>query len=400
VHSRTEEPLAREPEQRSRLAPGIVRLGWISFLLDVASEMVYPLIPIFVGTLLAAPGLALGAIEGAAEGLLSVVTALSGWHSDRMRRRVPYIRLGYALAAVAKPLLALAYAWPAVLALRSLDRLGKGLRTAARDALIGDLAGARRGAAFGFHRAMDTAGALTGVLLALLLLSLLPGEYRTIFALTAVPGAAAVVLTLTIREAPRVSSPPTSEGGGAGIGRLPRAFWSAASLLWLFALGNSSDAFLLLRASELGFSDLGVVWAYAAYNLVYSCASYPAGRASDRFGRRRVLAIGWTLYALTYAGFALAGGAALWWLFPLYGLHMGLTQGVARAWIVDGAPSDARGTALGVYHLGLGAALFSSSLFAGWLWDTFGARSSFAFGSAVAVLALLALLATGRDSSR
>jgi MFS family permease len=373
-----------------RLPREIVRLGWISFFLDVASEMVYPLIPLFVASTLRAPGFALGLIEGCADALHALMTALSGRTSDRIRRRVPFVRWGYGVAALSKPLLALVGSWPAMLALRAADRFGKGLRTAPRDALIVDLAGPKRlGAAFGFHRAMDTAGALVGVLLSLALLRWLPGEYRTVFALTTIPGAVAVALAFGVREpeAPSASAPRARPP----ISALPASLWRVLVPLWIFALGNSSDTFLLLRASDSGFNELEVVGAYALMNVTYAAVSFPAGRSSDRWGRGRVIAIGWATYALVYAGFAWLAGPALWGAFALYGAYLGLTQGVAKAWVADHAPAELRATALGLYQLGASLALLAASAGAGLLWDRAGHELPFQFGAAAAALALLSL---------
>jgi MFS family permease len=338
-------------------------------------------------------------IEGTAEGLLSVVTALSGRYSDRMRRRVPFIRAGYGLAALSKPLLALAYGWPVVLVLRALDRLGKGLRTSARDALIADAsAPARRGAAFGFHRAMDTAGAFVGVLCASAMLGLFPGRFRLIFALTALPAAIAVGLTMLLRELPpSQAASPTREPTRV---RLGASFWRVVGVLWVFAIANSSDAFLLLRAKSVGFSDMHVVWAYALMNLTYTASAFPAGKLSDRIGRTRVIAIGWAIYAIVYASFAFVAAPVLWLAFAIYGLYMGLTQGVAKAWIADHSPADQRGTAQGIYGFGLGVCLLASSAIAGWLWDSVGPAAPFAFGSAACLIALACLPWAARTSTR
>ena len=373
----------------AKLPREIVALGWISFCLDVASEMVYPLVPLFAVGVLHAPGLALGLIEGSAEGLLAIMTAVSGRYSDRIRKRVPFIRAGYGIAAAAKPLIALVGSWPALLALRALDRFGKGLRTAARDALIADLAGPKRhGAAFGFHRTMDTAGAFVGVLLALVVLHFLPEHYRLMFALTALPGALAIALTFRIREPPREVAVDARAPRVASNSKLPRAIWPVCAVLWLFALGNSSDAFLLLRAKSAGFSVTQVIAAYALMNLVYTLAAFPAGKLSDRWGRARVIALGWLIYAAVYAGFASLDAPALWVAFAVYGLHLGLVQGVAKAWIADHAPPELRATALGVYQFGLGIALLASSAVAGWLWDADATHAApFYLGSAFALAA-------------
>ncbi|MCC6409422.1 MAG: MFS transporter [Planctomycetes bacterium] len=356
--------------------------------------MLYPLIPVFVSETLGAPGKALGWIEGAAEGTVAFTSGVAGVRSDRLRKRVPFVRLGYALSALSKPLLALAYAWPAVLALRVFDRIGKGVRTAPRDALIADVvAKEHRGRAYGFHRSMDTAGAFVGVLCALGLLAWLGDRYRLIFALAAVPALIAVAITFTLRE-PAASAQATvsADRARARFRDLPARFWTTAGVLWLFALGNSSDTFLLLRAKDQGFGATTVVLAYALYNLVYSLAAYPAGAWSDRVGRKRMIALGLVLFVGVYAGFAALGGAHLWWLFALYGVHMGLLQGVASALIADAAPSELKATAIGAYRMGIGFATLIASVAAGYLWDEVGHAAPFWFGAAAAALACVALL--------
>ncbi len=382
---------------RARLPPALWKLCWISFLLDVSSEMVYPLIPLFLATTLHAPAAALGLIEGAADGLVSVITALTGKRSDQNRRRVPYIRVGYAMSAASKPALGLAATWGAAFGLRLCDRLGKGVRTAARDAMIADLATPQtRGAAFGLHRAMDTAGACTGVLIALLLIQLLPGDYRSIFLLTAIPGLAAVLLAFSLRELPRASDPPADARGWGSWRGLPRRYWIAAGVMWLFGLANSSDAFLLLRARDWGLSDRRVILAYGLLTLVYALVALPAGRWSDRVGRRSVLALGAGIYALVYAGFAWLDARFVWPLFAAYGAVLGMMQGVAKAWIADLAPATSRATALGVFHMGTGLAVFVSSALTGWLWDLRGPQVPLLAASTCAALAALLLGTSGR----
>lgn len=386
---------AEVPETRARQLPGtILRLGWISLLADISSEMAAPLIPLYLGTLLASPGTALGLIEGSAQAALALMAAWSGWHSDRMRRRVPYVRWGYGLAMASKAALALAWSWPLVLALRLVDRFGKGLRGAPRDALIADLARERRGAAFGLHRGMDTAGALVGALIAAGLLAALPERYRLVFALTAIPGALAVALTFTVREVAGSgpSAPPCADPAVAlSLRGLGKPFWRAAAVQWMFALGAVSESFLILRASSSGFADTSAVLAYALFNAVYAASAFPAGALSDRIGRPRLLAIGWTLFAATMALACAVQGRWVLLLFPLLGLHLGLTQGVGKAWIADVTPRELRGTALGVFQLGTGAALLLGGIAVGQLWDRVGPSASFAWAAAVGIGAVVSL---------
>jgi len=401
----------------SRLPESVVKLGWISFFTDVASEMVYPVVPLFLTAALGAPVVVIGAIEGVAEAIVSVMKGLSGWHCDRTGKRVPYIRWGYGLGAASKPLMALAFAWPMVFVARAVDRLGKGLRTTARDALIADAVDASKGGrAYGFHRMMDTSGAIVGVLIALALLALLPGQYRLIFLLAAFPGAAAVLLTFRLREvarqpapdgrpdacpdASRAASPDISPDAAAprpvAPGRpwsgLPAAYWKTLGLLLVFAFANSSDALLILRAKNLGLSDVQAILGYTLFNVVYAASAYPLGVFSDRFGRWRMVISGWTLYAMVYFGFALADMGAVWWLFPLYGLFMGLTEGVGRALIRDTIPEEKKGTAMGIFHMSIGLTMLTGSVTAGLLWDVVGPRAPFVLGGSVALAAVVLAL--------
>ncbi|MEF3696768.1 MFS transporter [Desulfolutivibrio sp.] len=387
----------------SRLPESVVKLGWISFFTDVASEMVYPVVPLFLTAALGAPVVVIGAIEGVAEAIVSVMKGLSGWHCDRMGRRVPYIKWGYGLGAASKPLMALAVSWPMVFVARAVDRLGKGLRTTARDALIADAVEASQGGrAYGFHRMMDTSGAIVGVLIALALLALLPGQYRLIFLLAALPGAAAVLLTFKIREANTGASTtadacsqsirPQAAPGSRPWSGLPAAYWKTLGLLVVFAFANSSDTLLLLRAKNLGLSDVQSILGYTLFNIVYAASAYPLGVLSDRFGRWGMVISGWTLYAVVYFGFALADMSAVWWLFPLYGLFMGLTEGVGRALIRDTIPEEKKGTAMGIFHMSIGLTMLAGSVTAGLLWDVVGPKAPFVLGGSVALAAVVLAL--------
>lgn len=377
--------LAESATTQPRWPTDLLRLGWISLWVDVASEMSAPLIPLYLGTLLAAPGLALGGIEGATRALHAGLAAWAGWHSDRTRRRLPYVRWGYGVAIASKAALAWATSWPSILGLRLIDRFGKGLRTAPRDALIVELAGERRGAAFGLHRAMDTAGALAGVLLAAACLLWMPGRYRLVFALSALPGLVALGLTMRLREpvlAAATAATPAPSGRPA-LRELPRACWMACALQWWLSLATLSESFLILRASELGRGDVWTLCCYALFNLVYAASSLPAGRLSDAVGRRGLMIVGTGLHALTLAGATSIEGASIGWLFVLFGLQQGLTQGVGKAWVADHAPVHLRGTALGALQSGNALALLAGGLLAGGLWVARGPAATFG------VLALL-----------
>lgn len=383
---------------RKSLPVEVKRLGWVSFFMDVASEMVYPVVPLFLTSVLGAPVAVLGAIEGLAEVIVSVMKGVSGWHCDKLGRRVPYIRWGYGLGALAKPLMALAFSWPMILLARGVDRFGKGLRTTARDALIADAVDASQGGqAFGFHRMMDTAGAMLGVFVATMLLFLLPGHYRTIFLIATLPGFAAVWLTFRLREAAKASACAPLSARGLLVGKpwsgLPKAFWLTLTPLLIFAFANSSDTFLILRAKDLGLSDTQSIMAYLLFNLVYALSAYPLGILSDRVGRWWMVLCGWTLYGFVYLGVAWAGMADVWWLFALYGLFMGLTEGVGRALIRDQIPEDRKGTAMGIFHMGVGFMALAGSVTAGLCWDLIGSRAPFVLGGTVAFLAVIFAMA-------
>lgn len=375
-------------------------MGIVSLLTDASSEMVYPVLPLFLANVLGAPVVAVGVIESLAEATASFMKLGSGWVSDRIGRRKPLVALGYTLSNVVKPVLALTQSWPAVLVLRMADRLGKGVRTAPRDALIAEsCTAAERGRSFGVHRALDTAGAALGPLIAWLVLSLDPGAggYRTIFAISAIPGAAAIlVVLLGVRDtsAPAAKTAPTARITLRGLPR-PLAVFTAIS--FVFALANSSDAMLILRAQDLGAAAATIPLMYVLFNVVGALLAGPLGARSDRVGRRAMLVFGFGGYALVYLGFALARGAAApWALFALYGIPYAATEGMARAYVCDLAGPVGRGTALGGYTLVLGMAALPSSALAGLLWDTLTHAAPFAVSAVLMGASALALLLGGR----
>jgi MFS family permease len=384
---------AAEPDSP---VPGVKRpvfiLGIVSFLTDVSSEMVYPLVPLFLTSVLGAPLAAVGLIEGLAEGAASLFKTVGGWASDRLRLRRPLVLAGYALSAVAKPLLAAAYVWPVALLVRFGDRTGKGIRTAPRDALVADMTPPElRGRAFGFHRAADTLGAVVGPAVALGLLAAFADNFRLIFILAFVPAVAAVALIAFVKERPPAPAPAgTTAVAWRGLGT---GFYVFLGISLVFALGNSSDVFLLLRAKDLGLSNSEVVLSYMLFNVVYAALAMPAGIISDRLGRRSVIGGGFAVFAVVYLGFALAGrGAVVWPLFAVYGVHMALTEGVGRAFVADFVSSERRATALGLYQGAMGAMILLSSVIAGALWDAIDPAAPFFLGGATALAALVLLL--------
>ena len=376
---------------RTPLPANVKRQGWVSFCTDVSSEMVYPILPLFVVGVLQAPAFVLGLIEGVAEAIVSVMKALAGWHSDRLRRRVPFLRTGYSCSALGKVLLAAATSWPLVFLARASDRFGKGLRGSAGDALIADSVTAdQKGRAFGFHRTMDTAGALLGVMVTFLLLQVVALPLRTIFILAIFPALLAAALTLTLRE-PARAEVPAAQPGPVRHERLSGQFWRTLAVILVFMLGSCSDTFLLLRAKDLGHGDGVTVLFYALHNLSYLLSAYPGGLLSDRHGRWAVIRIGWALNGLAYLGFATLSGDLTWSLFLLYGAYMGLAEGSSRALIADLAPSTRRATALGIFHMGIGLVTLLGSTISGWLWDRVGHAAPFYFCGLLTTIGWLAI---------
>lgn len=352
----------------------VVVLGWVSLLTDLASEMLYPVMPLFlVGTLGASPAL-LGLIDGVAEGGGSVLRWLAGALSDRFRRRKPFVTAGYLLSAVSKGVMGLAATaggWPVFLVGRSADRLGKSIRTAARDALIADSTDPRhRGLAFGLHRAMDTCGAVLGPLVALAIVVARPGvPLQWLFFVALAPGLlSALLAAVAVRDIPH--EPRAGARPPPIFQRFPRPLWQLVAAAALFSLGNSSDAFLVLRSKELGMGFSQVVLAFAVYNAVYAALAVPLGRLSDRVGRKPVVASGWLVYAGVYFGFSVAGSSwAPWALFAAYGLYQALAEGVTKALVADVVPPEQRAGAIGLLYTVGGVGQLAASLATGALWD-------------------------------
>lgn len=385
------ETIHEDKEVLPGIRKNVFLLGLVSLFNDFSSEMLYPLVPIFLTSVLGAPVAIVGLIEGIAESVASLTKAVSGWISDRFETRRPLIGAGYGLSAIAKPLLGAATGWPMVLGLRFGDRLGKGIRTGARDALIADSVEEKyRGRAFGFHRAMDSTGAVVGPLTALLLLGIMGGDnLRPVFFLALIPGVIGLLLILLVKEHRR--SKPAAGGTKLNLrlGMFDRRFRLFLLAIAVFSIGNSTDAFLILRARDVfGDSTFLAVLAYAFYNVVYTLGSTPAGMLSDRIDRRWVLGGGLVIFALVYTGFALnAPPAAIWVLFAVYGLYIAMTDGVGKALIVDMVPAELRGTALGSYATIIGLLTFPASLFGGLLWTYVSPSATFAFGGIMAILA-------------
>jgi MFS family permease len=380
----------------------VLALAAVSLLTDVSSEMIAPLLPIFLSATLGASASAVGAIEGAAESTAALLKLASGWWSDRLPRRKPLVVAGYLLASVARPLVAVAGSAAQVLAVRLTDRVGKGIRSAPRDALLAaSVPPEVRGRAFGFHRAADHLGAVIGPLLAFALLGAGGLPLRTVFWLAAVPAALSLlVLVVGVRE-PAVARAAPAAGGAVHVAAAPVARRLAPLLgaVLLFTLGNSTDAFLVLRATQLGVPIALVPILWAMLHVVKSAASTPGGALSDRIGRRPTIVAGWLLYAAVYAGFAVASETwHIWVLVAVYGLHFGLTEGAEKALVAELVPPQARGAAFGWYHLTVGLAAFPASLLFGAVWDLRGAGPAFLVGAGLALAAALWLAALPQRS--
>lgn len=382
-----------------RLGRNVIALGVVSLLTDVATEMMYPLLPLFLSGVLGASASFIGTIEGAAESTAAFLKLASGWWSDRVRSRKPLVVWGYGIASFVRPLTAAAGSAWQVLAIRVSDRVGKGLRTAPRDALIAESVDASvRGRAFGFHRAMDNLGATVGPLVSFAILTWWHTSLRLVFWLTLIPGALAfLVLVLVVREVPGAVRPERRDGGAPVLStRMPARFWVYLGVVFVFTLGNSTDAFLLLRSAQLGVPVALAPVLWAVFSGVRALTAMPGGALSDRIGRRPLIVGGWLLYALVYLLFGAASRAwEAWALFALYAGYYGMTEGTERALVVDLVPAERKGTALGWYNLAIGVGALPASLLFGAVWDRFGAPAAFRMGAALAGVAAVGIALLG-----
>jgi MFS family permease len=376
----------------------VYALAVVSFFTDVSSEMIYPLLPAFLTATLGASASFVGAIEGAAESTAALLKLLSGWWSDRVRQRKPLVVLGYTIASAVRPLVAIAQSATQVLAIRVTDRIGKGIRNSPRDALIADSVDPSiRGKAFGFHRGADHAGGVAGPLLAFAFMQWWHLPLRTVFWLAVIPGAIAVLSVIFgVREVRQAKhrAPDTLNAGEDIDLRQPMSgrFWMFLAVIFVFTLGNSTDAFLLLRAQQLGVPVLlaPILWAFL--HVVKSSSSTPGGILSDHWGRKPTLTVGWLIYAAVYLAFGRASAPwHAWALFGLYGIFFGLTEGTERALVADIVPLARRGTAFGWYYLAIGLGALPASVIFGAIWDHFGSRAAFELGALLAVIAAIGL---------
>jgi MFS family permease len=386
--------MAEPSEPRGGIPRPVWFLGWTSLFTDAATEVIYPLLPVYLSQVLGASATSLGVIEGVAEGVNSLLKVITGWWSDRVSRRRPLVIAGYAISSAARPLIAFTRAWPQVLAIRALDRTGKGIRGAPRDALLSRFATPQtRGRIFGFHRAMDHTGAILGPLAATAFLFFLPGRYRLLFALTAIPGAIAVAMLFFVNEGREPLAPVERLEPLEPVERLPASLYWLLAVILVFSLGNSADAFLLLRLGDALGSATFVPLLWAALHVVKASLSTWGGGLSDRIGRKRVIIAGWLVYVAVYIGFATASGTVTFiaW-FLIYGIYFALAEGTEKALVADLTPEGRHGSAFGLYNAALGVGTLIASITFGYFYDHFGPATAFGIGAALAGIAAVALL--------
>jgi MFS family permease len=393
---------ALRPARIFGLHPNVFFLGLTSFFNDFSSELIFTLVPLFLTNVLGVSTVIVGLIGGISGSSDAVFRIISGWYSDRVGRRKVFAVLGYAVSNVAKPFMYIAGSWGAVTGIRFVDRMAKGVRNAPRDALVADsVAQSDRGKAFGLQRALDTSGAVVGLATAALIIYLVQGAYkelelntfRWMVTVSIVPGILAVLVILfLVKEAKKSAKVATSVVPGSASRGLSRRFKIYLMILGIFTLGNTSDFFVILRAQNLGESLIYIALILVMFNLIYAAAATPSGIISDRLGRRRLIILGWLVYAAVYIGFAVANAPwHVWLLFAGYGIYYALVEGVSRAFVADLVPAEKRGTAFGWYYGVLSIALLPASLIAGWMWSAVSPASTFYLGAGLAFIAALGI---------
>lgn len=375
----------------------VFALGWVSFFNDLASEMVYPVVPIFLTTFLGVPVAIVGVIEGIAESTASILKVFSGWLSDRFQKRKPFIISGYSLSTFSKIILGLSYIWPFVLVARFIDKFGKGIRTSARDSLISESCPENiRGKSFGFHRALDTLGAVFGPLAAILFLAIFNDNLKLVFYIAAIPGLIGIILlVIFVRE--KKKRQLCFADLKLKLRDVNPSFKLFLLISIIFSIGNSSDAFLILRAQDLGLAIKITILAYVLFNLTYALFSIPAGIIVDKIGAKKVLITGLLIFTVVYFFFGFINKSLfIWFLFPVYGIYMALTEGVGKAYISLLVPQEKSGTAFGIYQTSVGICSFFSSLIAGLMWSYINVKVPFYFGSITALVAAILFIVLGR----
>jgi len=369
----------------------VLILGMVSLFTDIASEMLYPVTPIFLTAVLGSSMAVVGIIEGIAEFIAGLLKGYFGNLSDKVGKRSVFIVIGYGLSAIAKPLPGIFQNIPTVLFSRVVDRTGKGIRTAPRDALLGSHSNGNSGAVFGFHRGMDTLGAAIGPAAALVLLHYFPDNFQLIFLLAFVPSATAVLFTILVKDKPIESKPGIRKNYSSFWKSAPKSYKKLLVLITIFSLVNSSDVFLILKSRDISDSSTLAIFGYIFYNLVYAAASYPLGGLSDKYGKKKIFSLGLLIFSLVYFGFALVPEIELiWLLFALYGIYAASTEGISKAWISDLIPDEQRGSAIGLLTMLSSFSVMLGSFLTGILWDQFGSAIPFLLSAAVSlVIALL-----------
>jgi len=371
----------------------VLLLGFVSLFTDIASEMLYPVTPIFLTAVLGSSMAVVGIIEGIAEVTAALLKGYFGNLSDKIGRRSIFIVLGYGLSALAKPLPGLFPNISAVLTSRTTDRIGKGIRTAPRDALLGSYTDGNSGAIFGFHRGMDTLGAAIGPLAAIFLLYLFPDNFQLIFLAAFIPSAFAVFFTLLIKDK-KIPAKDRARSSYADFWRsAPTQYKSVLLLITIFSFVNSSDVFLILKSKDISESSILAILGYVFYNLIYAGTSYPLGKLSDRLGKNLIFGCGLFIFSLVYFGFAfLEETIFIWILFALYGLFSAATEGISKAWVSDLIPDERRGSAIGLLTMFSGFAIMLGSFTAGFLWDEFGSQVPFLLSAVVSLIVAFSIL--------
>ncbi len=386
------------------LHPNVFFLGLVSLLTDISSEMIFTIIPLFLLNVLGAAVSVVGIVGGVTEGADAIIRIFSGWFSDRIGKRKALAVTGYGLSTLVKPFMLLANSWVAVLGVRLGDRIGKGIRSSSRDALIADsLAAHERGRGFGFHRAMDTSGAVLGLAIGAVIVYLVQGgginlqlkTYQWMVIIGVIPAVLAVIVLLTlVREKKKESATGAKAAFPlSGITKgFEKRYWFFLAVIAIFTLGNSSDFFLILRAQGTDTPLIQVMLMLVLFNATYALVAIPMGILSDKIGRRRIIAAGWFIYAIVYFGFALASSIwHIWLLFAVYGIYYGIVEGAAKAFVADLVPAERRGTAYGLYQGVVGIMLFFASIIAGWMWEAISPAATFYFGAGLALLAMLGI---------
>lgn len=383
--------------KRQKLDKNVWTLGWVSLLTDISSEMIYPLLPIFLSSVLGVGFGFIGIIEGIAESTASILKVFSGWLSDKLKKRKFLILIGYGLSTISKPFLYFASLGWHVLLVRFLDRMGKGIRTSPRDALVADSSlPQERGRAFGFQRGMDMAGAFLGPVFAFLLLPLFNYNYRIIFLLAFIPALIAVLaIVFFIKERPHKPDGIAVDSPKLSIRGFKKNFKIFLLISVIFTLGNSSDAFIILRARDLGVSVIMIPVLWVLFNFFGSISSLPFGKLSDKIGRRKTITLGFLIYSFVYFGFAFSKMQyQVWALISLYGIYYGISEGVLRAYVADIVDAPKRATAYGIYHAAVGIFSFPASLLMGIFWQSFGPAFAFSFGAILSLVAAIAFMAS------